>query len=717
MTIDISENNPRIEYGVAAGVVQTVFSVPFDFFEDEDVAVYVDGTLKTLGTDYTLTGGDGSSGTITFVTATPPAVQQVTGASGGSTVIVARHVSLERVTDFVAGQSINRAALNTQLDTIVAQIADLDDKVDRTIHLSDFEVPPSMLLTDDRKGRVLAFDLVTGDVEAGPLSNDIQTIADNITQILAADDEAAAAAASATAAQTAQTAAELAETNAETAETNAAASAVTAASEVTTATTKASEAATSASNAATSESNAASSATASAGSASAAATSATNAAASASSAEASKDAALAALDNFDDRYLGQKASDPATDNDGDPLVSGALYFNTTDEIMKVYEGSLWVAAYASLSGAMFGANNLSDVASASDSRSNLGLGTAATTASTDYATAAQGSLADSATQPSDLAAYATAAQGALADSAVQPNDSPTFGAVTATSFSGDGSALTGVSSVDFVCVSGLTTYTSSTTVTIPAGYSAYINAVGGGGSGGTAGCDDDSDCGVAASGGGAGGSAVKYLADSGSDNTLTLTIGSGGAGGYASDTSTSGNAGGATTVTGTGISISGGGGGGGRGARSTGSGSITAAGATGGVATGGDSNYTGGSTGSVTKSSGSGYNVRAGAMVNGGDIAASSTRLTSAAGTNASVGDSTTSQGAIDFQVQTASLGHYISSGSADSKTATSPAGSSGNGSGGAVARSTDSSTGSRIGRSGDGGDGYVQIAFYREAV
>ena len=40
--------------------------------------------------------------------------------------------------------------------------------------------------------------------------------------------------------------------------------------------------------------------------------------------------------------------------------------------------------------------------------------------------------------------YATAAQGTLADSAVQPNDSPTFGTVTATSFSGDGSALTGL---------------------------------------------------------------------------------------------------------------------------------------------------------------------------------------------------------------------------------------------------------------------------------
>ncbi len=39
---------------------------------------------------------------------------------------------------------------------------------------------------------------------------------------------------------------------------------------------------------------------------------------------------------------------------------------------------------------------------------------------------------------------ATAAQGALADSAVQSNDSPTFNAVTATSYAGDGSALTGI---------------------------------------------------------------------------------------------------------------------------------------------------------------------------------------------------------------------------------------------------------------------------------
>jgi len=79
--------------------------------------------------------------------------------------------------------------------------------------------------------------------------------------------------------------------------------------------------------------------------AAAAAASATAAAGSATAAATSAAAAAAAFDNFDDTYLGQKASDPTTDNDGDALTAGDLYFNTTAGVMKVYTGSAWVITY------------------------------------------------------------------------------------------------------------------------------------------------------------------------------------------------------------------------------------------------------------------------------------------------------------------------------------------------------------------------------------
>lgn len=71
---------------------------------------------------------------------------------------------------------------------------------------------------------------------------------------------------------------------------------------------------------------------------------ASDAAASAVSAAQSAASAATLLDNFDDRYLGAKASDPAVDNDGDPLIVGALYFNTADGVMRIYTDSGWLAA-------------------------------------------------------------------------------------------------------------------------------------------------------------------------------------------------------------------------------------------------------------------------------------------------------------------------------------------------------------------------------------
>jgi len=118
-------------------------------------------------------------------------------------------------------------------------------------------------------------------------------------------------------------------------------------------------AATSASNAATSASNAS--------------TSASNASTSASNAATSETNAAASYDAFDDRYLGSKSSAPSVDNDGNALLTGALYWNTTVSTLYVWTGSAWSQAAFTAGGFLVNTNNLSDVSNTATARTNLGL--------------------------------------------------------------------------------------------------------------------------------------------------------------------------------------------------------------------------------------------------------------------------------------------------------------------------------------------------------
>jgi hypothetical protein len=148
------------------------------------------------------------------------------------------------------------------------------------------------------------------------------------TSATSAAASATSSAASATASASSASAAATSATSSATSATNAATSATSAAASVTAAATSATSAAASATAAATSATSAAASATASANSASAAATSASDAAAS--------------YDSFDDRYLGAKSSAPSVDNDGNALITGALYWNSTSSTMFAWSGSAWV---------------------------------------------------------------------------------------------------------------------------------------------------------------------------------------------------------------------------------------------------------------------------------------------------------------------------------------------------------------------------------------
>ena len=176
MTISVSDNTPRVSYTVGQGVTQTSFTVNFEFFADADLKVFVDNTLKTITTHYTVSGGNGSTGTVTM---------SVTGATGGSVVVIIRAIALERTTDFPTSGAFNISSLNTELDRIIAIHADVDDTAERGLRLqeSDTAVSTQLPLQDARKGTVLAFNATTGVPEAGPSITAVQSVADVATSI------------------------------------------------------------------------------------------------------------------------------------------------------------------------------------------------------------------------------------------------------------------------------------------------------------------------------------------------------------------------------------------------------------------------------------------------------------------------------------------------------------------------------------------------------
>jgi len=176
MTIALSANTPRISYTVNQGVTQTSFTVPFVFFTTStDLNVFVDNTARTFDastantTQYTVSGGDGSTGTVTTT---------VTGATGGSTVVITRAVPLSRTTDFPSSGAFEISKLNTELDTVTAIQSDFNDSASRAIRLQDSDSAVSMELPllASRKGTVLGFNASTGAAEAGPTITAVQSL-------------------------------------------------------------------------------------------------------------------------------------------------------------------------------------------------------------------------------------------------------------------------------------------------------------------------------------------------------------------------------------------------------------------------------------------------------------------------------------------------------------------------------------------------------------
>lgn len=143
----VSSQTPQAEY-VGNGS-QTLFSVPFDIVETGDLAVYVDGTLKTLTTHYTV---DLVAGNMTFVTA--PANDAV--------ILLERAMDYARTVDFQNQGSFFSSNANDDSDRHTLAEQQLQVRIDRTIRFApgfdqggELEIP---LTPEQRANSLLGFD-------------------------------------------------------------------------------------------------------------------------------------------------------------------------------------------------------------------------------------------------------------------------------------------------------------------------------------------------------------------------------------------------------------------------------------------------------------------------------------------------------------------------------------------------------------------------------
>jgi len=375
---------------------QDTFAYTYKIFSSSDIEVYIRNTLgtetkKTITTHYTVSNvGNASGGNIVFTTGNTPL--------NTDTVIIVRTVPLTQTFDYVLNDPFPSDSHEDGLDKLTMQVQQVKEEVDRSIKASVTNTIASTEFTQsstDRANKLFGFDssgnlsisttLGTnrGNWAASTVYSERDIVKDtstnNIFQINSGHTSSGS---------------QPLTTNANSAKYTLLVDAATATTAAATATTKAAEASTSAT---------------------ASATSATASAASATSAAAS-------LDSFTDIYLGEKSSAPTVDNDGDALANGALYWNTSSNLMYAWNGSAWLAL----------ADAASVASSASSATTSKNAAASSATASANSAATASGHKDTATTKAAEASSSQTAAASA-ASTASGHKDTATTKAAEASS--------------------------------------------------------------------------------------------------------------------------------------------------------------------------------------------------------------------------------------------------------------------------------------------
>ena len=317
----------------------TAFTYTFKITDQDDIEVLIrsnDGTetTKTITTHYTVSGvGNAGGGTVTFTSGNIPTSTQ--------TVVLRRSTPQTQTMDLIDNDPMSADTIETAHDKAIAISQELQEQVNRSIKFSRTNTYTSSEFTVDaatRSNKILAFDS-SGEIavtqELGTYKGNWTTATAYYGRDLVKDSSNNNIYICITA-HTSSGAVPIS-SNADSAKWSLLVDAASVSSSASSASSSASAAAASAAAALVSENNSATSESNALSYKTDAETAKTASETAQTAAENAQAAAEAALDTFDDKFLGAKASDPTLDNDGAALTDGALYFDTTNDIMKVYD--------------------------------------------------------------------------------------------------------------------------------------------------------------------------------------------------------------------------------------------------------------------------------------------------------------------------------------------------------------------------------------------
>jgi len=170
-TYDVTAQTRRVQF--TGNGTAGPFAFSFQVNLSSDIKVYVDSTVKTETTHYTVSVNSSTgAGTVSFTTGNEPTSSQ--------TITILGSIPLARTSKYTSGGQLTSASLEDDFDTNMFLHQQTNEEIDRSLRVPEHDTISGADMTlpakANRLGKLLGFNSSTGNPEATFTTADGQTL-------------------------------------------------------------------------------------------------------------------------------------------------------------------------------------------------------------------------------------------------------------------------------------------------------------------------------------------------------------------------------------------------------------------------------------------------------------------------------------------------------------------------------------------------------------